>query len=78
MRLAWTGSDWSIWQNLNIPDVFWTNQVQMRQWVVGRCRVGGGLQVQLDLWLMIGLCSLSMLGSCIIVPALMYDSETII
>ena len=31
----------------------------------GRWRVGGGLQVSLGLWLMIGLCSLSVLGSCI-------------
>ena len=28
--------------------------------------MGGGLQVLLDLWLMLGVCSLSVLGSCII------------
>ena len=32
-------------QNLNIWGVFWTNQVQMKQSVVGRWQVGGGLQV---------------------------------
>ena len=30
-------------RNLNIWDVFWTNKVQMRQSVVGRWRVGGGV-----------------------------------
>ena len=45
-------------------DVFWMNQVQMRQNVVGKRRVGRELQVLSDLWLMLGFCSLSMLGSC--------------
>ena len=36
MRFAWMGGDWSICQNLNIWDVFWMNQVQMRQSAVGR------------------------------------------
>ena len=36
-----------VW-NLNIWVVFWTNQVQMGQNAVGRCRVGGGLQVPSD------------------------------
>ena len=40
------------------------NQVQMKQSVVGRQRVGGGLEVLLGLWLTLGVCSLSVLGSC--------------
>ena len=35
--------------NLNTWDVFWMNQVQMRQSAVGRWRVGGGSQVLLGL-----------------------------
>ena len=31
VKFAWTGCDWSMCWNLNIWDVFWTNQVQMRQ-----------------------------------------------
>ena len=45
-------------------DVFWTNEVQMRQSVVGRWRVGGGFQVLLGLLIMLGVCSLSVLWSC--------------
>ena len=44
--------------------LFWMNQVQMTRSVVGRRQVGGGLQVLLGLWLMLGICSLSVLGSC--------------
>ena len=36
----------------------------MRQSVGGWWRVRGGLQVLLDLWLMLVVCSLSVLGSC--------------
>ena len=43
------GSDRSMCHNLNTWDVFWTNQGQMRQNIVGRRRVGGGLQVPLGL-----------------------------
>ena len=32
-------------QNLNIRGVFPTNQLQMEQKAVGRCRAGGGLQL---------------------------------
>ena len=35
---------WSMCRNLNIWGVFWTNEVQMRQSTVGRCRMEGGLQ----------------------------------
>ena len=35
------GYDWSMCQNLDTWDVFWMNQVEMRQSVVGRWRVGG-------------------------------------
>ena len=38
--------------------------VQMRQNVVGRWRVGGGFQVVLGLWLMLEVCNLCVLGSC--------------
>ena len=49
---------------LNIWDVFWTNQVHTRHSVVGKWRVGGGLQVLLGLQLMLRICSLSVLESC--------------
>ena len=49
----------------------------MRQSVVGRWRVGGGLQVLLGLWLMLVISSLSVLES-LLVPALTYGSETMI
>ena len=45
--------------------LFWTNQVQMEQNAVGRWRAGGGMQVPLGPWLMSGICSLSVLESCI-------------
>ena len=45
------GCDWNICLNLNVWDVFWMNQVQMRQC---RRKVGEGLQVLLDLWLILG------------------------
>ena len=68
--------------SLNIWDVFETNQVQMRQSAIGRCRVGGGLKLLLGLWLISGVCSLGVLGSCmshsLLVPVHMYDSETMI
>ena len=72
------GVQWSMHQNLNTWDVFWLNQVLMRKSVVGRWQVGGGLQILLGLWLMIGVCSLNVLGSCLLwlVPVLMYGSET--
>ena len=38
---------------LNTWDVFWMNQVQVKECVVGRWRMGGGLQVLLDLWLVL-------------------------
>ena len=59
------GYDWSMCQNLNIWDVFWTNQVQMRQSAIQKWRVGVGLQGLLGLWLMLRVCSFSVLGSCI-------------
>ena len=49
------------------------NQVQMRQSVVGRRRVEGGYQVLVDLWLMLG-----GLYETLLVPVLMYGSETMI
>ena len=36
----------------------------MMQSIVGKWRVGGGLQVLLGLWLMLGIFILSVLGSC--------------
>ena len=39
------------------------NQVLMRQNAVGKWRVGRGYQAVLGLWLMLGVCSLSVLGS---------------
>ena len=50
--------------DLNTWDVFWMNQVQMKKSVVGRWAVGGGLQLLLGLWLMLGICSWSVVGSC--------------
>ena len=55
MRFTWTGCDWSMCRNLNILEVVWTDQVQMMQSLVGRWRVGGGLQVLLGLCLLLGL-----------------------
>ena len=51
-------------RNLSTWVVFWTNQVQMGQNVVGRWREGGGLQVPSGPWLMLGVCSLSVQKSC--------------
>ena len=45
--------------------------------VVGRWRMGGGLQVLLGLWLMRGVYSLNVLGS-LLVPIFTYGSETMI
>ena len=50
--------DWSIAKNLNTWDVFW-----MRQCLIARWRVGGGLQVLLNIWLMPGVWSFSVLKS---------------
>ena len=44
---------------LDIWDVFWTNQVQMGQNVVGRWKGGGGWQVLLGPQLMLGICRLN-------------------
>ena len=51
----------------------------MRQNAVGRWRAGGGLQVPSGPWLMLGICSLSVLvlHETLLVPVLTYDSETI-
>ena len=51
-------------RNLNIWDVSQTNQVQMSQSEVGRGRLVGGLQMLIGLWLMLRVCSLSELRSC--------------
>ena len=45
-------------------DVFWTNQLQTRPSALGRWRVGGGLQMPLGPQLMIGICILNGLESC--------------
>ena len=54
--------------------------MQMSQSTVGRRRVGGELQVLLGLWLMLGVCSLSVFGSstkhCL--PFFLYGSEKMI
>ena len=50
-------------KNLNTWDMFWTNQVQMKQGVVGKWLVGGGLQMLLGLWLMLGFEILNVLRS---------------
>ena len=55
----------------NIWSVFWTNQVHTSQSVVERGRVGGGLQVHLGFWLVLGVYSL-------LVPVLMDGSQTVI
>ena len=60
--------------NLNIWDVFWTNQVLMRQSVVG------GLQVLLGLWLILRSLQLEcarILHKSLLVPVLTYGTETI-
>ena len=53
-----------MFRKFNTWDMFWMNQVHMRQSVVGRWRVVGGLQALLGLWLMLGVCSLIVLRSC--------------
>ena len=52
----------------------------MRTNIIGRCRVGRGLQVLLGLWLILVVCSLSelVLHETLLEPALMYDCETMI
>ena len=54
----------------------------MRERVVGRWRVGGELQVLLSLCLILEVCSLSVLESCmshsVVMLVLMYGSETVI
>ena len=53
----------------------------MEQNTVGRWQAGGGWQVPSDPYLMLGICSLSVLESCIkhlLAPVLMYCSETIL
>ena len=66
-------------EHLNTWNVFWTNQVPRRQIVVKRWRVGGGLQVLLTFWLMLGVCILSVLGSCMShCSCLFFGSETMI
>ena len=41
------GGDWRMRHNFSICDVFWMNQVQMKQSVLGRWQVGGGLHLLL-------------------------------
>ena len=63
----------------NICDVIWTNQVWTSQKVVGRWQVGGVLQVPLGP--LLGICSLSVLESCMrhcLCPIFIYGSETIL
>ena len=50
--------------DFNIWSVFWTNQVQMEKNAVGRWPAGGEGQVPSDPWLIIGICSFSVLESC--------------
>ena len=53
----------------------------MRQSIVGRRRVEGGYQVLVCLWLMLGVCSFEcarILHKTLLVPVLMYGSETMI
>ena len=56
------------------------NQVQMEQNVAERWQVGGGLQVPSGPRLMLGICNLSVLvlHETLLVPVLMYDSETML
>ena len=68
-------------RNLNTWNEFWTNQVLIRQNVVGRWRVGGGYQVLLGRWLMIGILKIEctrVLHESLLVPVLTYGSETMI
>ena len=65
--------------NFKIWGVFLTNEAQMEQNEVGRWRVGGGLKVPSGSWLILGICSLSVLvlHETLLVPVLMYGSETV-
>ena len=60
--------------NSNTWNVFWMRPVQMGQNVVGRWQVPSGPQ------LMLGICRLSVLvlNETLLVPALTYDSETML
>ena len=55
VRFLQMGCVWNICQNLNTYGVFWSNQIQTKQNVVGRWGVGGELLVLL----LLGVCSLS-------------------
>ena len=61
MRFEQTGCDWSMCQNLNTWDLFWTNQVQMGEF---RRKVSSGRKIAGVIRLMLGVCSFSVLGSC--------------
>ena len=68
----------ALFWNLNIWDVFWMSQVQMRESAVGRWQMEGGVQVLLGLWLMLGVCTLRVLHESLLLPVLMYGSKTVI
>ena len=55
-------------------------QIQMEQSVVERWRVGAVLQVPSGHWLILGICSLSVrdLHETLLIPVLMYGSETML
>ena len=59
--------------------MFRTNQVQMKQNAVGRWQAGGGLQVSSAPWLMIGICSLSVLvlHETLLAPVLVDGSDNV-
>ena len=74
------GCDWNICLNLNVWDVFWMNQVQMRECrrkVMNGKRLAGGTRslvnsrgLQLE-------CARVFLES-LLIPVLMYGSETMV
>ena len=77
----WMGCYWSKCYSSNIWGVCWINYVQMLPSVVGSLRVGGNLLVSSSPWLMLGVCRLEctrVLHEGLLVPILLYGSETII
>ena len=63
-------------RNLNTRDVFWTNQIQMKQSLVGK-RVAGTIRSKVNARDLQLECT-KVLHETLLVPVLMYDNETML